>query len=151
MGDKIRFVRLAIVLLLITFIGRLVMGALGASYEATNRVFSMVILQVHLALLFGAFARPQRGYGIFGAMTVGLLIGLTSQILIVAGTAGSYILNVQTHFTDAVALNVTAPVGFSEAMKIRAQGLVVNCVMSTVAAAIGCGLSFLIPDQGQKN
>ena len=80
MGDKIRFVRLAIVLLLITFIGRLVMGAMGASYEATNRIFSMVILQVHLALLFGAFAKAHRGYGIFGAVTVGLLIDRKSVV-----------------------------------------------------------------------
>src|SRR3989442_6756053 len=86
MADKLRFILFPIVLLLISFAGRLVMGARGVSYETANRVFSMVILQTHLALIWGALSKKYKGYGIGGAMLVGLLIGLTSQILILLGT-----------------------------------------------------------------
>lgn len=125
------------------------MGAQGASYQAANRVFSMVILQVHLALLWGAFSKRYKGYGIGGAITVGLLIALVSQVLILLGTAGSYVMHAETFFNYREALNVSAPVGFSQAIKIRLGGLVVNCVISTVAAVLGYALAFLVPPKEQ--
>ena len=145
MSVKLRFIALPIVLLVIAFIGRLTMGAMGASYDSANRIFSMVILQIHLALIWGALARRHQGWGIGGALMSGLLIGLVSQILILVGTAASYLFGVQTYFVDPTALNVAEPVGFAQAMGIRAFGLMVNCVLSMVAASIGFALSSLVP------
>ena len=42
MKDKVRFIRLPLLLIVLFFVGRLAMGAAGASYDAANRVFSMV-------------------------------------------------------------------------------------------------------------
>ncbi|HEV8130767.1 MAG TPA: hypothetical protein VGQ81_05920 [Acidobacteriota bacterium] len=145
MLDKIRFIALPIVLLLIAFVGRLIMGAKGVPYAAANRVFSMVILQVHLALIWGAFSKRYKGYGIGGAMVVGLLIGLTSQILILLGTVGSYLMHNQTYFNYPEALGVAAAVGGRAALKIRLFGLIGNCILSVVAAVLGYFLGGLIP------
>ena len=55
MKEKLDFVRLPILLFVIFFIGRLALGAeMGvskASYDLSNRLFSMVILEVHVGLL----------------------------------------------------------------------------------------------------
>lgn len=121
------------------------MGGFGASYDAGNRVFSMVILQVHLALLWAAVGRRYKGYGIGAAIQVGVLIALASQILIWGATAGSYLAGVNTYFNYLEALNVTGPVAFGQAMVIRAGGLVANCVIAAVLAALGWLMGGLIP------
>jgi hypothetical protein len=46
-----------------------------------------------------------------------------------------------------VALNQDAAIGFLEAMQVRAGGLVANCVLGGVAAAIGWALGVLIPER----
>jgi len=56
MREKFGFIRLPLLLVVFFFIGRLALGAAGASYDIGNRLFSMVILQVHLALLWSAGA-----------------------------------------------------------------------------------------------
>ena len=57
MREKLYFIRLPLLLVVLFFVGRLALGAAGASYEVGNRLFSMVILQAHLVLLWGAY-RP---------------------------------------------------------------------------------------------
>src|SRR5215470_15108414 len=95
MGDKLKFVRLPILLFVIFFIGRLALGAaMGvnkASYDVSNRLFSMVILEVHVGLLWGAVGRRYRGYGVGGSVTAVVLAVAVSQILIFSGTAISYL------------------------------------------------------------
>src|SRR5580704_3852138 len=95
MKEKLNFVRLPILLFIIFFIGRLALGAgMGvskASYDLSNRLFSMVILEVHVGLLWGAVGRRYQGYRIGGSMTAVILAVLVSQILIFAGTAVSYL------------------------------------------------------------
>ncbi|HEY3128724.1 MAG TPA: hypothetical protein VGL91_04660 [Acidobacteriota bacterium] len=150
MADKLRFILFPIVLLLISFVGRLVMGTRGVPYETANRVFSMVILQTHLALIWGALSKKYKGYGIGGAMLVGLLIGLTSQILILLGTVGSYLLHTHTYFNYPEALNVPAYVGGRRAVSIRLVGLVVNGLIAIVVSAIGYALAGLLPSKEQK-
>jgi hypothetical protein len=145
MAEKFSFVALPMVLLVIAFIGRLILGATGVSYDVANRIFSMVILQIHLALIWGALARKYKGWGIGGAAITGLLIGLISQILIFGGTAASYILGADTYFTNPLALQTAGPAEFGQAMMVRAQGLLINCLLSAVAAALGFALAFLIP------
>jgi hypothetical protein len=104
----------------------------------------MVPLQVHLALVWGAFGRRYQGTGIFGSIVLGILIGATTQILILVGTALSYPLG-GTHFNEPIALGVPAPIGFADAMLNRAGSAVANCIISGIAAAIGWALATLIP------
>jgi hypothetical protein len=150
MREKVRFVTLPALILLIFFLGKLVMSLLGAPYELGIQIFSMVTVQVHLALFWGAFSRRYHGYGIGGAIQVGILIALVSQILIVIGTAVSYPLG-GTHFNKPIALNLDAEAGFIQAMGIRAGGLIANCVIGAVAAAIGWALGVLIPERAETD
>src|SRR5438067_6314653 len=123
MKEKLEFVRLPILLFVLFFIGRLALGAaMGAnktSYDVANRLFSMVILQVHVGLLWGAVGRRYRGYGIGGSMMAIVLAVLVSQLLIFAGTAFSYLAHVDTFFNFPEALNQRSAVGFGAAMAAR--------------------------------
>src|SRR5439155_8930911 len=114
MRDKLLFVRLPILLLVIMFIGRLMLGAaLGvnkSTYDLSNRLFSMVIFQVLVGLLWGAVGRRYRGYTLGGSVTAVLLVVVVSQILIFAGTALSYMAHADTLFTFPEALNSTVSV-----------------------------------------
>lgn len=146
MREKILFVRLPVLLLLLFFLGKLVMSLLGAPYEVGIRVFAMVPLQIHLALVWGAFGRRHLGTGIAGSIVIGILIGAASQLLIVFGTAISYPLG-GTHFNLPEALGSPDPVGFTDAMVNRAGGLLANSIVSGIAAAIGWALAVLIPER----
>ena len=149
MKNELQFLRLPIVLIGIFFVGRLVMGAAGASYEAGNRVFSMVILETHLALIWGALGRRYGGYRIGGAAMLGVLIALATQILILGGTVVSELAGIETYFNDPIAITGVSsdPIGFPTAVMFRAGGLVVNCVMSAILAALGWALGGLIPER----
>jgi hypothetical protein len=146
MREKILFVRLPVLLLLFFFLGKLVMSLVGAPYEMGIRVFAMVPLQIHLALVWGAFGRRYLRTGIFGSIAIGVLIGIASQILIVFGTALSYPLG-GTHFNEPAALGTSDPIGFMEAMVNRAGGAGANSIVSGIAAAIGWALAVLIPER----
>ena len=149
MKEKLQFVRLPILLFVIFFVGRLVLGAaLGVSkesYDISNRLFSMVILEVHVGLLWGAVGRRYQGYGIGASITAVVLAVLVSQILIFAGTAFSYIAGVHTFFNFPEALNQQAAIGFGAAMAARTITLIVNCIIGAVSAAIGWALGGLVP------
>src|SRR6476646_3970583 len=136
MKEKLAFDRLPIVLFIIFFIGRLALGAsLGVSketYDLANRLFSMVVLQVHVALIWGAVGRRYRGYGIGGSVVAVVLDVLASQILIWLGTAFSYLAGVNTVFNFPEALNAPGPIGFGQAMTARTITLVANCVIGAI-------------------
>src|SRR3954471_3813361 len=122
--EKLAFVRLPIVLFVLFFFGRLALGAaMGISkesYDLSNRLFSMVILQVHVGLLWGAVGRRYRGYGIGGAISAVVLVIIVAQILIFAGTAISYIAGINTLFNFGEALNQPgATLTFGAAMAAR--------------------------------
>jgi len=150
MKEKLQFVRLPILLLVLFFIGRLALGAgLGVrreTYDVANRVFSMVVLQVHIGLLWGAVGRRYRGYGVGGSMSAVVLAVLVSQLLIFAATAVSYLAGVDTFFNFPAALNQTEAVGFGLAMASRAGALVVNCIIGAIVGAIGWALGGLLPE-----
>lgn len=149
MREKLQFVRLPIILFVVFFIGRLALGAsMGVSkqsYDVVNRVFSMVILQVHVGLLWGAVGRRYRGYGIGGSMMAVFLAVLASQILIFAGTAISYLGGFDTFFNFPEALNQQQPVPFAAAMAARTVTLIFNSLFGAVFGAIGWLLGPLIP------
>jgi len=149
MKEKLEFVRLPIVLFVIFFVARLAFGASRGvnkeTYDLANRFFSMVILQVHVALLWGAVGRRYRGYGIGGSMLAVVLAVLASQILIFIGTAISYLAGINTFFNFPEALNQAGPVAFGTAMVSRTITLVANCVIGAIFGAIGWALGVLIP------
>ena len=150
MREKLRFVRLPILLVAVFFAGRLIMGAaLGANkstYDLSNRLFSMVILQVHAGLLWAAVGRRYRGYTMGGSIVAVLLVVIVSQVLIFAGTALSYMAGIDTLFTFPEALNSTVPVAFGEALVRRTATFVGNCILVSIVAAIGWSLGGLIPN-----
>ena len=149
MKEKLQFVRLPILLLVLFFVGRLALGAgLGVSketYDLANRLFSMVVLQVHIGLLWGAVGRRYRGYGIGGSVMAVVLAVLVSQLLIFGATAVSYLAGVDTFFSFPEALNQQATVSFGAAMISRTATLIVNCILGAIAASIGWSLGGLIP------
>ena len=154
MKEKLQFDRLPILLFVLFFIGRLVLGAVMGvnkqSYDLSNRLFSMVILQVHVGILWGAVGRRYRGYSIGGSIAAVVLAVAVSQILIFAGTAISYISGINTLFNFGEALNqpgVTVP--FGVAMVSRTITFVANCLIGVILGAIGWGLGGLLPKESQ--
>ena len=149
MKEKLEFIRLPILLFVLFFVGRLALGAgMGAnktSYDLANRLFSMVILEVHVGLLWGAVGRRYRGYRIGGSVTAVVLAVIVSQILIFAGTAVSYMAGINTFFNFPEALNQQSPIGFGAAMIARSITFIANCVIGAIAGAIGWALGSLVP------
>jgi hypothetical protein len=150
MNEKLQFVRLPILLFVLFFVGRIALGAaMGVnkqSYDLANRLFSMVILEVHVGILWGAVGRRYRGYGIGGSITAVVLAVVASQILIFAGTAISYIAGVNTLFNYGEALNQPGvTVAFGAAMVSRTITFVANCIIGAIAASFGWVLGVLLP------
>lgn len=146
MSDRLNFIRLPLLLLVIFFLGKLIVGALGGSYELGIRLFAMVPLTVHLCLVWGAISRAYKGQGATAALLTGLLIALGAQLLIVIGTAGSYLAGADTHLSNPIAIvNEARPVAFGEAMLARLVGLIINSIIGAVASLIGWALGGLIP------
>lgn len=150
MSDRIAFIRLPLVLLFVFFVGKLVVGAAGGSYELGNRMFAMVPLTVHLCLIWGAMGRTYRGLGAGSVAVNGILIALFAQILIFGGTVGSYLLGVESHFSNPVAVvGAARDVTLGEAFMSRLGGLFANSVIGAVSALIGYALGALLP--GRRN
>jgi hypothetical protein len=151
MGDKLKFVRLPMLLVVIMFLGRVLLGAAMGSnkstYDLSNRLFSMVIFQIHAALLWAAVGRRYRGYTLAGSIFAVVLITIWSQALIFGATALSYMGHADTLFNFPEALNAVNPVPFSEALIRRTATFIGNCVFTAVAGAIGWSLGGLLPNK----
>lgn len=151
MREKLNFIRLPLLLVAIFFVGRLALGAAGASYDLGNRLFSMVILQVHLSLIWAAVGRRYRGYRIGGSMLAVVMIVFVSQVLILSATAASYLLGLETFFNNPVAIvGSSEPVTFPFAMAVRLGGVVANCIAGAILGAIGWAMGGLIPKQEEQ-
>ena len=148
MQDKLQFIRFPVLLLTLYFVGKLVVGAAGGSYELGIRLFAMVPLTVHLCLAWGALIRALRGGGVKDAMLTGVLISLVAQLLIFMGTFGSYLLGEETAFSNSTALvNETREVSFAEAIGARTVGVLGNSIIGALASLVGWSLGGLIPSQ----
>ena len=122
------------------------MGVNKTSYDIANRAFSMVILESHVGLFWGAVGRRYRGYGIGGSIAAVVLAVLVCQLLILAGTLFSYVAGVNTFFNFGEALNQPGvTLSFAAAMGARIGGLIANCGVGAITAAIGWALAGLIP------
>lgn len=146
MPEYLRVARLYFLLLAIFTVGRWMQGVAGTPYERGHQVFSIVILTMLSSLYYGAFCRRWRGYRLAQAAVLGLLLGLTSQVVIFAATVLSYALGVETYFRAPRALNVDAPIGLGPAVVARLGGLVANSVFTSIAGALGWAMGGLLPD-----
>ena len=146
MRDKLCFIRFPALLLIIYFVGKLTVGALGGSYELGLQIFAMVPLTIHLCLAWGAVSRALRGDGLKDALLTGLLIAVVAQLLIFVGTVGSYLIGVETAFNNSMAIvREVRAVSFGEAVGVRAFGIFANGILGAIAALIGWALGGLVP------
>lgn len=148
MKERVQFVRLAWLLLLLFFIGKLVVNAAGGSYDLGNRLFAMVPMTVHLCLIWGAMTRAFRGQGAGSAFLTGATIAIFAQVLIFGATLVSYALDLSTPFNNPIAIvGEDRAVSFGEALGARAFGIVVNSILGGIGATIGWALGGLLPSR----
>src|SRR5688572_20855525 len=107
-ADYLRVGRLYFLLLAAFTIARVVQSATRVPYDKAHHVFSIVTLTLMAAAFFAAFCRRWRGYTWMQAMGLGLVFGVTAQVVIFTATVLSYTLGVETFFNHPRALNVAA-------------------------------------------
>ena len=145
MSENLKLIRFYLVLLAVFTIGRWGLSLGGADYNATHQVFSIVILTVISSAYYAYITRNFAGGGLKRALTLGALLGVISQVVILVSTALSYIMGMETFFNAARALNVEAAIPFGEAMGARAIGLVANVVLNVISAALGYAFAAVGP------
>jgi hypothetical protein len=145
MNEYLRLARLYMIVLAIFTVGRLVTGFRGVPYERGHAIFSLVTMSFIACAFYGAFTRKWLGYSVTKAMGLGATLGLIGQIVILTMTVLSYALHVDTYFVNPRALNATEPLPFGTALVGRFGGLVVNCVMCAIAAALGWVMGTTLP------
>ena len=145
MNEYLRVARLYMVVLAIFTVGRLVTGLRGIPYEKGHAIFSLVTMSFLACAFYGAFTRKWLGYSVTKVMGLGATIGLIGQIVILTMTVLSYALHMDTYFVNPRALNATEPLPFGTALAGRIGGLVVNCVMCALSAAIGWVMGAVLP------
>jgi hypothetical protein len=147
LAQHLRILRLYFLLLALFTIGRLAMTAVP--YEKGHQVFSLVTLTALSAIYYGAFSRRWLGYRVSQAALLGVLIGLSAQLLIFTVTLVSYGLGADNYFTNPRALlGVNAPpdpIAFGRAMGMRLGGLFANTVTATILGALGWAMGALLP------
>lgn len=147
MSRYFRFVRFAIVWLVILMIGRFVLGAMEVPYSEGTWLFSMVLFSNFAALIFAGFSRRVMGANLLQGMLVGASVALSAQVLILLATLGSYLVGAETYFNNPTALNVEEAVGVGRALGIRLFGLVVNTILCSIVGLIGWSMGGLIPEK----
>jgi hypothetical protein len=151
MARYLRLARPYFVLLAIFTVGRWLQGTFQVPYERAHHVFSIVILTLMASAFYGVFCRRWRGFRLSQAVTLGLLFGVVSQLVVFLATVLSYALGVDTFFTNPRALNAAEAQSFSQAVVARLGGLVVNPLLAGLASAIGWALGALLPaDEGKE-
>lgn len=152
MAQHLRLARLFWVLLAIFTVGRLLMTRVP--YEKGHHVFSLVTLTAFSVIYYGAFTRRWHNYRVLQAMVLGGLLAFSAQIVIVVVTAASYLLGVDTYFTNPRALmGMNAPpdpIPFGQAMLARAGGVVANTITASIVAALGWVMGGLLPSDAPK-
>ncbi len=149
MAESFRLMRFYLWLLGLFTVGRWALGFAGVEYGKAHQVFSIVTLSLIASAHHAAFARAFKGYGIMRAIGLGAMIGAISQVVIVASTALSYVLGLDTYFNAPQALNSATPLGFGAAMMARVVGLLANTLFNGIAAAIGWAMGAALPRPGQ--
>jgi hypothetical protein len=148
MAQYLRLARPYFVLLAIFATGRWLMGTVFAQpYDRGNPVFSIITLTALSAVFYGAFGRRWRGFSAWQAATMGFLLGLASQVVILLATVLSYSLDLQTYFNHPIALNAPGPLPFSRAVLTRLGGLIANPISAGIIGALGWAFGGLLPEK----
>ena len=145
--EYLKIARPFLALLAIFAVGRWIIGVRGLDYTKGHHIFSLVTLTLLGTIFYAAFARRWLGYPIMRAVGLGMMLGLSAQLVIFFATALSYMLGMHTYFNHPTALNAEAPMAFGEAMGRRVGGLVGNTVFSGISAALGWFLGGTLPDE----
>jgi hypothetical protein len=146
-SEYLRLGRLYFVVLAIFTVGRWVTGLRGVPYEQGRDWFSIVIMTALSCFYYAAFTRRWRGYKLFPAVGLAMMLGLSSQVVIFLATGLSYALGIDTYFTHPTALNVDAPLAAGEALARRAMGLIGNTISSGIIGGLGWALGGLLPEK----
>lgn len=150
MAYNLKLARPYMIALAIVALGRWILSVRGYPYEKGTDKFSIVILTMIAAVLYGAFARRFRKYSILQAAGLGATLALIGQVVVLASTLVSYALGLQTYFNNPMALGIRDPavvaVPLATALMVRAGGLVVNALFSGVLGAIGWAFGGTLPE-----
>ncbi|MGE0455310.1 MAG: hypothetical protein AB7O37_15600 [Vicinamibacteria bacterium] len=144
MAEILKFMRFFFVLLAIFTIGRWGMSLGGVPYEKGTHVFSLVTLTLIAVAHHAAFARGLLGWRIGKALQLGATMAFTTQLVILLSTVVSYF-GLPSYFNAPLALNQEAAVPLTAAVVIRLQGLVINTILGTIAAALGYLMGGALP------
>lgn len=145
MTQTLRLARLYFVLLAIFSVLRWTQSLVHAEYDKVHHVFSIVILTTAASFLHAALGRRWNGFSLGRAVGLGLVMGLSSQIVVLLSTLASYLLGLDTFFTNPRALNSPVPLALGPAMVVRAGGLVFNTLAAGIIAALGWVFGALLP------
>ncbi len=147
MSEYGRLARPFFVMLAIVTLGRWLMGtAFAVPYDKGTSVLSIVTLTLFASLLSAVFLRPWLGWRLPRAAGFAMYMAVVSQLVILLSTAVSYLLGIDSYFSNPMALNRQVdPVTFGAAMGFRTGGLVVNTILNGIAGALGWALGGLLP------
>lgn len=147
MSEYGRLARPFFVMLAIVTLGRWLMGtAFAVPYDKGTSVLSIVTLTLFASLISAVFLRPWLGWRLPRAAGFAMYMAVVSQLVILLSTAVSYLLGIDSYFSNPMALNRQVdPVTFGAAMGFRAGGLVVNTILNGIAGALGWALGGLLP------
>jgi len=152
LNEYTRLARPFFVMLGIVAVGRWLMGTVFAvPYATGTSVLSIVTLTLFASLLSAVFLRPWLGWRLPQAAGFAMYMAFVSQLVILLSTAASYLLGIDSYFSNPMALNrQTDLVSFGAAMGFRAMGLVVNTILNGIAGALGWALGGLLPNRGGR-
>jgi len=147
-----RLARPFFVMLGIVAVGRWLMGTVfGVPYATGTSVLSIVTLTLFASLVSAVFLRPWLGWRLPQAAGFAMYMAVVAQLVILLSTAASYLLGIDSYFSNPMALNRQADaVSFGAAMGFRAGGLVVNTILNGIAGALGWALGGLLPSRGAR-
>jgi hypothetical protein len=147
MSEYGRLARPFFVMLAIVTLGRWLMGtAFAVPYDKGTSVLSIVTLTLFASLVSAVFLRPWLGWRLPMAAGFAMYMAVVSQLVILLSTAVSYLLGIDSYFSNPMALNRQVdPVTFGAAMGFRTGGLVVNTILNGIAGALGWALGGLLP------
>jgi len=147
MAENLKLARLYLLLLAIATVGRWLLGTFEVPYEKGTATFSIVTMTFYAAIFYGAFTRRWRRFRLWRAAGLGIILGVMSQVVILAATLVSYAVGAHTYFNSPVALEVPGPdVSIGQALLSRVAGLIVNPILTGIASAVGWALGGLLPE-----
>jgi len=146
LNEYTRLARPFFVMLGIVTVGRWLQGtAFGVPYEKGTHVFSIVTLCLFASLFSAVFTRAWLGWRLPRAAGFAMFMAVVAQVVILLSTVVSYAFGIPSYFSHPTALNQPEAVGLSQALLIRAGGLVVNTLLNGIAGSLGWALGGLLP------